>query len=382
MITVCDREGDFWDLLAYAVDDGDALLLRAGRGVKQSVRTEDGRDCLWEHVAGLAPVSAAKLTIPSADGPRAREERDARLEIRAARIELMPPGRAAALAPADHRVPGRRRGRLVSRLHRAGLASHALDDRDLVQEIEDRDQDQEPTAGRGRRPREVPVLRRNHRLLRRRPVPPRPGEAGDTGDGSLSGGGRRPAGGAGLPECGADGARAAAGDPQGGHRHRALGRLPSLEEAAIAGCEKGLAGARAAELGDPVTRYDRHQKAGIGPPDKCGSLKGAYTGSAVAYDVWDAEETLTLVREAAVSKDSLESGFVINRKTAITVMGRDVRTALVGFDTPVLNSAVSQRVAFAECAAAVRAVIETRPNSPANREIQMLADEVLQIHGR
>ena len=92
VITVCDREGDFWDLLAHAAGGGNALLVRASRGAKQSVRTEDGRECLWEHVAGLAPVSVATLTIPAAGGPRAREQRDARLEIRAARIELMPPG--------------------------------------------------------------------------------------------------------------------------------------------------------------------------------------------------------------------------------------------------------------------------------------------------
>ena len=92
VITVCDREGDFRDLLAHAAGGGDALLVRASRGIKQSVRTAEGRKCLWEHVAGLAPVSVATLTIPAAGGPRARREREARLEIRAAAIELMPPG--------------------------------------------------------------------------------------------------------------------------------------------------------------------------------------------------------------------------------------------------------------------------------------------------
>lgn len=100
------------------------------------------------------------------------------------------------------------------------------------------------------------------------------------------------------------------------------------------------------------------------------------------YDVWAAEETLALVREAAVFKDSLKSRFVINRKIANTVIGRDVRTALAGFDVPVLNSVISQRVAFAESAASGRVVLETHPDSPASREIRMLADEILQIRGR
>ena len=52
VISVCDREGDFWDLLIHAVDDGDALLVRASRSAKQSVRTPGGgKECLWEHVA-------------------------------------------------------------------------------------------------------------------------------------------------------------------------------------------------------------------------------------------------------------------------------------------------------------------------------------------
>ncbi|MCY4431026.1 MAG: IS4 family transposase [Rhodospirillales bacterium] len=92
VISVCDREGDFWDLLAHAVDDGDALLVRASRSVQQSVRTPDGgKECLWEHVVARPPVAATELTIPAAGGPRARKERVARIEIRTAEIELLLP---------------------------------------------------------------------------------------------------------------------------------------------------------------------------------------------------------------------------------------------------------------------------------------------------
>ena len=92
VITVCDREGDFWDLLAHAVDDGNGLLVRASRSMRQRVRTESGKECLWAHIAGLRPTGMMELTIPAAGGRRARMERQARLEIRTASIELLPPG--------------------------------------------------------------------------------------------------------------------------------------------------------------------------------------------------------------------------------------------------------------------------------------------------
>ena len=100
VISVCDREGDFWGLLAHAVDDGDALLVRASRSAKQSVRTPGGgKECLWEHVAARPPVAVTELTIPAAGGPRARKERVARLEIRTAEVELVPPRRDRGADP-------------------------------------------------------------------------------------------------------------------------------------------------------------------------------------------------------------------------------------------------------------------------------------------
>ena len=92
VISVCDREGDFWDMLAHARDEGIPLLVRASRSAKQRVRTPGGeKECLWEHVAARSPVAVTELTIPAAGGPRARKERVARLEIRTTEVELLPP---------------------------------------------------------------------------------------------------------------------------------------------------------------------------------------------------------------------------------------------------------------------------------------------------
>ncbi len=97
------------------------------------------------------------------------------------------------------------------------------------------------------------------------------------------------------------------------------------------------------------------------------------------YDVWAAEDVITLVREARVFKESLCVRFVINRKIANTVIGRDVLAALDRFEYPVLPVSVCQRVIFAESAAAGRTVLEVNPNSKASREILALRDAILEV---
>ena len=55
------------------------------------------------------------------------------------------------------------------------------------------------------------------------------------------------------------------------------------------------------------------------------------------YDVWAAADTVELIREARVLKESLKAAFVINRRIARTAIGRDAAAALAQFeDVPVL----------------------------------------------
>lgn len=95
------------------------------------------------------------------------------------------------------------------------------------------------------------------------------------------------------------------------------------------------------------------------------------------YDVWAATETVEMIREARALRDSLDAVFAVNRKIVNTVIGRDVRAALASYEIPALESAVSQRVSFAESATVGRTVIETAPNSTAASEIRELAREIL-----
>jgi chromosome partitioning protein len=92
------------------------------------------------------------------------------------------------------------------------------------------------------------------------------------------------------------------------------------------------------------------------------------------YDVWAAAETVQLVREARLFKESLRAAFVINRMIAHTAIGRDVLTALEQFpETPVIGTALIQRVIYAESAAHGLSVVEAAPRSDAAKELGRLA---------
>lgn len=95
------------------------------------------------------------------------------------------------------------------------------------------------------------------------------------------------------------------------------------------------------------------------------------------YDIWAAEEVVTLVDEAKVYKENLKSAFVINRKITNTAIGRDVRDALAAYPVPVLNATLTQRVVYAEAAATGQAIFEIDQTGPAAAEMEALAAELM-----
>lgn len=97
------------------------------------------------------------------------------------------------------------------------------------------------------------------------------------------------------------------------------------------------------------------------------------------YDVWAAKEIIDLLAEATVFKPSLQKALLINRKIVNTAIGRDVVDALSKYPVPLLNSAVCQRVAFAESAAQGLTVYELDPEMLASQEITAVANEVREI---
>ena len=96
-------------------------------------------------------------------------------------------------------------------------------------------------------------------------------------------------------------------------------------------------------------------------------------------DVWATSETVDLVDEARVFKESLKSAIAINRKIVNTVIGRDVREALSTLNTPILQSDISQRVAFAEALNTGQTVMDLDARGRAANEVDAFVSELVSM---
>ncbi len=96
------------------------------------------------------------------------------------------------------------------------------------------------------------------------------------------------------------------------------------------------------------------------------------------YDVWAADEIVKLIQEVSLFKESLRSLFVVTRKIGNTAIGRDVANALKGYPFPLADTAIGQRVVFAESAARGLSVMEAEPKGSAAREILKLVNELME----
>lgn len=97
------------------------------------------------------------------------------------------------------------------------------------------------------------------------------------------------------------------------------------------------------------------------------------------YDIWAAEEIVSLLEEAGTIQEKLKAGFVINRKIVNTAIGRDVQQALAQYPFPVVGNAIGQRVVFAESATQGKTVMELEPNGKAANEVRAMAEAVEQL---
>ena len=95
VITVCDREGDIWDLLQTARQTGNGLVVRSDRGRQRRVAVDGDTRELWDFMNAQPVLGTKTITISPCGGPRKRRERKARLELRAAMVDLVPPSNRA-----------------------------------------------------------------------------------------------------------------------------------------------------------------------------------------------------------------------------------------------------------------------------------------------
>jgi chromosome partitioning protein len=96
------------------------------------------------------------------------------------------------------------------------------------------------------------------------------------------------------------------------------------------------------------------------------------------YDVWAAKEIIDLMNESEAFRSNVKRAFVINRKIVNTAIGRDVASALSEYPIPVLETAISQRVAYAESAAQGLTVFDLDA-VPATHEMDHLVVEIKEL---
>jgi chromosome partitioning protein len=99
-------------------------------------------------------------------------------------------------------------------------------------------------------------------------------------------------------------------------------------------------------------------------------------------DIWATAETVDLLREAAVYKETQKAVIAINRKIVNTAIGRDIRVALEALELPVLVADIAQRVAFAEAFAGGQTVADLDPRSLAAQEVDALVTELVRDYAK
>ncbi len=88
---------------------------------------------------------------------------------------------------------------------------------------------------------------------------------------------------------------------------------------------------------------------------------------------------MALIAEARVFKPALRAAFVINRRVARTIIGREARQALADQALPALAAEVRQRIVFADSVAAGQLARELDPDCVGAHEIAELANEIRKL---
>jgi chromosome partitioning protein len=94
-------------------------------------------------------------------------------------------------------------------------------------------------------------------------------------------------------------------------------------------------------------------------------------------DIWSTEETVNLVREARGYNKKLRGNLLISKKIVGTTPGREVREALQTYKMGILETEISQRIAYVKAMIAGLPVLAYDPNSEASREVLNLCNEIM-----
>ena len=95
------------------------------------------------------------------------------------------------------------------------------------------------------------------------------------------------------------------------------------------------------------------------------------------YDIWATAELVDLVKQRIELTDGrLQAAFVVSRAIKGTKIGGEVAEALAGYDLPVLETRITQRVSYPSTAAAGTTVLDSDPAGDAAAEVRALSTEL------
>jgi chromosome partitioning protein len=95
------------------------------------------------------------------------------------------------------------------------------------------------------------------------------------------------------------------------------------------------------------------------------------------YDIWASEDLIDLIKaRQSVTEGKPKAAFVVSRQISTTVLAREVREALDGYNLPVFKNGTFQRIIYAKSAAIGRTVLDIEPNNSASIEIKLIANEL------
>ena len=97
------------------------------------------------------------------------------------------------------------------------------------------------------------------------------------------------------------------------------------------------------------------------------------------YDIWATADLVELVKQRIeVTDGKLQAAFVVSRAIKGTRIGGEVAEALAGYELPILEARITQRVSYPGTAAAGTTVLEAEPEGDAAAEVRALAAEIKQ----
>lgn len=95
------------------------------------------------------------------------------------------------------------------------------------------------------------------------------------------------------------------------------------------------------------------------------------------YDIWATSDLVDLVKQRIeVTDGQLQVAFVVSRAIKGTRIGAEVNEALVGYELPILDARVTQRVIYPGSAATGTTVLDSEPDGEAAKEIRALMVEI------